>query len=176
MNLKLLFAFLFLGSIQSFAQEKNISIEANYSAIPANGIGGEDLIIDFGLKYRFLQTEILNLGLSTNVGYLTNNSYSIISREEDNVFLFQPRVYSEFNLPFSKRLKPTLGLGYSFFTGASKSSNNSRTIGGFNVNIGLLYNISKKWYVQAHFDFVSLKSINAAEGYNNIRIGVGFRF
>jgi len=42
--------------------------------------------------------------------------------------------------------------------------------------MGFLYNISKKWYVQAYYDFVSLKPINAAEGYNNIRIGVGFRF
>ena len=167
---KLLLGFLFFISVYTFAQQdKKWSIEANYSLVPSNGFFGKDNLIDLGLKYRFIENNLLNAGISLNSAYFIGNDNFTIPVNDNNFFIFQPRVFSEFNLPFSEKLKPTLGLGYSFFSGTSEPIN------GFNVNIGLIYEISDKWFIQSHYDWIDLKS-NPSEGYNNIRIGTGFRF
>ena len=174
MTKKLILGILFLVVTNAFAQEgKKWSVETNYSVVPADGFGGNDLVINLGLKYRFLETNLLSLGVGVDGGYFTENPFFIRPNAGENLFIFQPKVISEFNLPFSKRLKPTVGLGYSFFTGSSLDSS---SFGGFNLNLGLTYEISDKWYVQFQYDFVSLREINAAEGFNNFRFGVGFRF
>ncbi len=171
---KLLFAALLLLTLLSYGQEKKWSLETNYSIVPADGFLGGDIVINLGLKYRFLETNFLNLGVGIDGGYFTEFPSFISSRNTNEVlFLFQPKLISEFDLPFSKTLKPTLGLGYSFFSGRPLDSG---SFGGFNLNLGLIYEISDKWYLQFQYDFVSLNQINSSEGFNNFRLGVGFRF
>ena len=162
--------FLFVA-FQTFAQQEDKwSLEANYSIVPSNGFFGNDNVIDVGIKHRFVENKLLTAGLSLNTTYFVGNENFVIPDSNDNFFIFQPRVFSEFKLPFSKRLRPTLGLGYSFFAGTSVPVN------GFNFNTGLIYDISDKLYVQLHYDFISLQSISSSEGYNNFRLGVGFKF
>ena len=176
MTKKLLLGIVFLISINVLAQEKkkNWSVETNYSIVPADGFGGNDLLVNVGLKYKFLETNFLNLGVGVDAGhFIEDNPFFVRLSSNENIFIFQPKLVSEFKLPFSKRLKPTLGLGYSFFTGSFLDSG---SFGGFNLNIGLTYAISSKWYVQFQYDFVSLSEINASEGFNNFRLGVGFKF
>ena len=121
-----------------------------------------------------METNFLNLGVGVDAGhFIEDNPFFVRLSSNENIFIFQPKLVSEFKLPFSKRLKPTLGLGYSFFTGSFLDSG---SFGGFNLNIGLTYAISSKWYVQFQYDFVSLSEINASEGFNNFRLGVGFKF
>jgi len=173
MNRLLLITFFTLFSILTFAQDKKWSVETNYSIVPADGLGGGDNVINLGLKYRFLETKVFNLGLGIDGGYFTGDTFFAQSNPKGNLFLFQPKLISEFSLPFLKRLKPTMGLGYSFFTGSTLASG---SFGGFNLNLGLIYDISDKWYVQFQYDYVSLKEISSGEGFNNFRLGVGFRF
>ncbi|MFD2587919.1 outer membrane beta-barrel protein [Croceitalea marina] len=171
---KLLLATVFLVSVNTFAQqERNWNVESNFSLIPANGLGQSDIVIDLGIKYKFLNTDLLSLGLGMNVGYLTDNTSFSMANSDDNIFIFQPRLFTEFNLPFSDKLRPSLGVGYSYLSGISFTPDAAH---GFNFNFGIIYDISDKWFIQAQYDFIDLKSINSGEGYNTIRIGVGFKF
>ncbi len=174
MKLKLLIVITVLTAINGYSQDnKTWSIENNYSIVPADGIGGGDIVINLGLKYRLVETGFLHLGLGIDAGYFTEPPFFARFNTNENLFLLQPKLVSEFDLPFSKNLKPTLGLGYSFFAGSSLGSS---SFGGFNLNLGLTYNISDKWYIQFQYDYVSLKEIDSVEGFNNFRLGVGFRF
>jgi hypothetical protein len=173
----LLLGVVFLVATSAFAQQdKKWSVEANYSIVPSNGFGGDDNLINIGLKYRFIETNFIRLGLGLDGGYFIENTTFEESRLDGNLFLIQPKLISEIKLPFSKRLRLTGGIGYSIFTGSSLDAG---SFGGFNFNIGLIYDISDKWFVQFQYDFVSLREINAMpglEGHNNFRLGVGFRF
>jgi len=173
MKFKLLFSLLLFVSIEAIAQEKNWSVETNFSAVPSDGFGGSDIVINFGLKYRFLKSNVVNLGLGVDGGYFLEAPFFLRSNLYGNLFLFQPKLVSEFNLPFSERLKPTLGLGYSVFTG---STIDSGSLGGFNLNLGLAYEMSDRWYIQLQYDYIDLTKFNAGEGFNNFRLGIGFRF
>lgn len=69
MKLKLLIAFLIIISIQVFAQHQKWSLEANYGAIPNKGLGGDDNIIELGLKHRFVDFKFVQLRVGANVGF-----------------------------------------------------------------------------------------------------------
>lgn len=170
---KLLLGILFFTSIYTFAQDKKWSVEANYSIVPSNGFGGDDTVIGAGVKYNIIKNSILNFGISLNAASVTKNSFFSGVDPNASLYIFQPRAFTEINLPFSKRLRPTLGLGYSFFSGSTFPSNAPE---GFNLNIGLLYDISDKWFIQLSYDVIRSQSINPSEGFNNFRLGVGFRF
>lgn len=172
MKSKLLFLFSLFILAPSFAQENKWSVEANYAVVPAAGFGGNDNVLELGVKYRLIQNEALNLGLSVNGGFFPEFRFSGESAGETNVII-QPRVFSEIKLPFSKRLRPILGVGYSYLSGFESSIN---SFWGFNLNLGLIYDINDKWFVQFQYDRVSLSATNNPEGFNNFRLGIGFRF
>ena len=168
-----LFSLLFLVALTfSFAQENKWNVETNYAVVPSAGFDGNDNVFELGVKYRFLQNELLNLGVSVNGGFFSEQLFSQNDNSQTNG-IFQPRVFSEFNLPFSKRLKPIVGVGYSVLTGFESRTS---SFGGFNLNLGLVYDITDKWFIQFQYDRVSLASINDSEGFNNFRLGIGFRF
>lgn len=173
MKLRLLFVLAIFTTSLTIGQENKWSVETNYAVVPAAGFGGEDNVFELGIKHRFLQKDIFNLGLSFNGGFFRENSLIPGDNSSETNFIFQPRVFSEFNLPFSKRLKPSVGIGYSFLSGYESRTD---SFGGFNINVGLSYDITNKWFVQFQYDRVSLKSINLPEGFNNFRLGIGYRF
>lgn len=172
MRTNLLLAILLFVLTLSNAQENKWNVEANYAVVPAAGFGGNDNVVELGLKYRFIQNQSLNLGLSVNGGFFPEFRSAGVSSSETNL-IFQPRVFSEFRLPFSKRLRPSLGIGYSYMSGFGERTD---SFGGFNLNLGFIYDISDKWFVQFQYDRVSLKVIDNPEGFNNFRLGIGFRF
>lgn len=173
MRFQLFVLLLMVSCSISFAQEKDCNIELNYAIVPADGFGGKDNVVDFGFKYRFLKKEIINLGVSSNFG-IFNNSLTLPNQTEDlKNFIFQPRVFTEIKLPFSKKIKPIAGIGYSYIFTNDVSI---ESFWGFNVNAGLSYDILKDWLVQLHYDYVSLSAADGFEGFNNIRLGIGYRF
>lgn len=176
----LLFIFTLFIVTNSYAQDQRWSVEANYSLIPASGFFGSDNILEVGMKYRMLDFKFMKVGLSVNGGYFVGDESVSFADDKSNSFVIQPRVFSEFNLPFSNKLKPSLGLGYSV---VSVSSPSDITPWGFNFNLGLSYDISNKWFVQAQYDFINLsegrrvlENQRFIEKINNIRVGIGFRF
>lgn len=179
MKQKLLVIVIFLVSIQAFAQGKKWSLETNYSVVPAEGFGGDDNIIDLGLKYRFGNVSFFNFGFSFNGGF--SRVKSEISEIEFNqdLYYFQPRVFMEAKIPRAEKLRPSLGLGYSaVYVSSNLNSdvidnlNPNFTVSAFNFNLGLSYDISKSIFIQAQYDVIFLMG----ENLNNIKLGVGFRF
>ncbi len=194
MTKKLLFAFLLFSMTHVFAQDQKWSVEANYTIIPGDGLFGEDDFIDVGLKYRFVKLGLFNLGFGVNGGFSSEDVENTgFDSRRDNTYLIQPRVFSELVVPGFEKLRPSLGVGYSFLNTVSSrtingmESSDDSWVQGFNLNFGISYNISKRFFLQAQYDFIDLTldddvpndillpaQING--NINNIRLGVGFRF
>jgi hypothetical protein len=194
MKQKLLFVFFFLLSIQVFAQEQKWSVEANYSVVPQDGFGGDADIFELGLKYRVADFGFANLGVSLNGGFSREKferpDFQIVTK----FYYLQPRVFTEFRIPGIERLRPHLALGYSIVSSDSSVIGNfevfptSSTNGGFNMNLGLSYDVSKRFFIQAQYDFINLQvrdefvlqgetvKTDFNQKLNNIKIGLGFRF
>lgn len=193
---KLLFGFLFFSTTLIFAQDQKWNVEANYTIVPGDGLFGEDDFIDVGVKYRFVDFGLLNTGFGVNGGFSSENIENTgFDSRRDNTYIIQPRVFSELTIPGLEKLRPSLGLGYSFLNTVSSfttvngfdDSDNS-WVEGFNINFGLSYDISKRFFIQAQYDFIDLTLDNGIPNnvqllpaqingdINNIRLGVGFRF
>lgn len=185
MKFKLLLVFGILFVLNVEAQDKKWNVEANYSLVPAEGFFGEDNNIDLGVKYRGIDFSFFKLGLSINGGYFIGDKSVSYANPDSNTYLLQPRVFSELDIPGMGRLKPSVGLGYSFI---HISDSFKSWDGGFNFNLGLSYDIFKTFFIQTQYDFINLhvkevflvdgisSSIDFREKLNNIKIGLGVRF
>ncbi|WP_158975156.1 outer membrane protein [Cellulophaga sp. L1A9] len=187
-----------LVSISLTAQdnsEKKWSIEANYPISVGDELGNDTpAILDLGLKYRFLDLNIVKIGAGINTGVFTQN----VGNEEqefsvdfdETYWLIQPKIFAEFDIPGVDKLRPSFGLGYTFVESKAKglfageSVNDNFSSGGLNVNLGLTYDLTEKFFLQAQYDYIRDSADSEFEG-NNFRIeqnlsfiklGVGFRF
>lgn len=122
MKQKILLALLLLFAIQSFSQNSKLSIEANYPIPIGDNFLGENYggIVDAGVKYRFSELTILNIGASINGGFLKNSKAHRNNLFDVNVYAIQPRIFAEFNIEKLSKLHPQIGLGYSFLIFKSK--------------------------------------------------------
>lgn len=201
MKLKLLLIPAVLFSINSIAQDLNYkwSVEANYPISVGDGLGNDNPgIVDLGLKYRFVDLNIVALGVGVNAGVFHDNIKSYTENgsdfDETNLFI-HPKVFAEFNIPGLNELRPSIGLGYTIvrskFDGtlgnfadspeeAIISATNSD--GGLNLNLGLSYDISKRFYIQAQYDYIRLNQrFDDSQRNRNLDLGLlkfgfGFRF
>lgn len=185
---KLIFVLLFSISMQAIAQDKKWSVEANYPISVGDEIGNDpDGIIDVGIKYRFLDFNIVKLGVGVNAGFSKKNiSYNTSTQfdfDETNLII-QPKVFAEFTIPAIKKLHPSIGLGYSIvkykqdgiFSGTNDTYKDSN--GGINLNLGLSYDISSKFFVQVQYDYIGgeFTQVNMKQDVGLLKLGVGFRF
>lgn len=175
------------------AQDQKWSVEVNYPIDLAKDNNEIDFTLDAAIKYRFINLDIVQLGLDFSGGLAT---YSLGAEDEpfnSKTYYFQPKLFAEFNLPFISNLHPSLGLGYSFLTYDLPDSyrglafdNNSD--GGFNLDLGVYYDITKRFFIQAKYDYIALQSkgnttINGepypfdfTTNIDRLKVGIGFRF
>lgn len=188
-------AFVFISLITN-AQDQKWSIEANYPIQLIKDRSDPKLAFDTSLKYRFLNTDLLHLGLDFNIGFElykpgVNNDDTFKSTN----YILQPKVFAEFDLPFFPKLNPVVGLGYSVFfyeqsgsiSGVQLNSDNNSD-GGVNLEIGVIYDISKRFFIQAKYDHIRLRnkgvstidgesfSYDFTDNIDRLKVGVGFRF
>lgn len=200
MTKKLLLALLLFTSIYTFAQQdKKWSVEANYPISIGEDLGNDAAgILDLGIKYRFLDLEVMQLGFGLNAGVFSENIRSndgfggapdLLDIDESN-WLVQPKVFAEFQIPGLQKLRPSIGLGYAFITsnfdgfvqGAMVSETESE--GGLNLNLGLSYDLTKRIFIQAQYDYIrNTFEVPAFPGTTEIKqnlgflkLGIGFRF
>ncbi len=155
----------------SLAQDLNWSVEANYplNVTSGSGFGEKDGILDLGIKNRFLDFGLIQLGagLSTSF-YLNNSDFTYGSQEnpsvevdfKSNSFLIQPKIFAELSLPGIPKLKPQIGLGYSLVIDYAYLKNGENVVFdetesdfGLNLNVGLSYDISKRLFIQIQYDY-----------------------
>lgn len=193
---KLFLILLLAAGSQTFSQITKFSIEASYPLpIDKNFVGDQFTgIADIGLKYRIKNLRVINFGLSLNGSYLTNSdsnyfpAYDATLDYKTSLYILEPRFFAELNLKGLTKLRPSAGIGYAFFISDTKFDSNTgipneRTNqSGLNINIGLSYDIAKKLYILAHYDYTNLTQLESGvpkTDYNTqvslLKVGLGLR-
>ncbi|UWX55078.1 outer membrane beta-barrel protein [Maribacter litopenaei] len=191
-------AFVFISLI-TYAQDQKWSVEANYPLRSAT-----DGVVDLGIKYRFLDSDPFNMGLGVNTSFFRNSNNfdyggtagnNLEFDYRSNTFLVQPKIFVELETPGLSKLRPFVALGYSINIqdeyqnqGGTITLDEIRKDGGFNFNLGLSYDLSRKFFVQVQYDFLILQkrgtstfngqssTYNFNENLSLLKAGVGFRF
>lgn len=194
MKQKLLLTVLLIFSIKSFSQSSKFSLELNYPIPIEKNFVGENYngIIDFGLKYRFLNLDFLNIGASLNVGVLKKSKDDRIQFIDVTAFTIQPRIFAELDSESLTKFHPSVGLGYTLMSfnvsgidalnpdDPSLSSSN-QTERGINLSLGVAYDITNKLFAQVQYDFIKIGVDNEVPDikYNTnvtiLKIGLGYR-
>ncbi|WP_299438239.1 outer membrane beta-barrel protein [uncultured Aquimarina sp.] len=191
--------FLIAFAIKTFSQDSKFSAELNFPYPFDNNFIADNYngIIDIGAKYRFINSRKIAVGISINAGYFKSNSeltrfYGDLKIKS---YLLQPKFFAELNL---YRFHPFVGIGYTsmifkssvsddeiaFLSGNGGfrdgfSVNNSQS--GIDLNAGLQYDITKKIFIQAQFDYIILSReppiINSKynTNVNLLKFGLGYR-
>lgn len=192
MKQKLLLTLLLILTIKTFSQDSKFSLELNYPIPIDKNFVGENYsgIIDLGAKYRFVNLNPINIGVSFNGGIVVNNSNQNNGFQHFKVtsYVIQPRIFGELNLESIKKVRPTVGLGYTIMVFEASGTNNgfdvsdaSDTSSGFNFNFGLAYDITEKLFAQVQYDFIKLGVDNDVPdmkyntNVNILKIGLGYR-
>lgn len=189
------------------AQEKKWSVEANY---PLN-ISGDNLnfgemdgVIDLGIKYRFVKLGPINLGAGVNMAFFKNYSNFTYGTQNNNAaesdyraksFLVQPKIVAELPIPGASKLRPQVAIGYTIVVDDTYYKNDGNVEfdatgadGALNLNLGLSYDISSRFFVQIQYDYLNIArkgqttlvgqpySFDFKEGASILKAGLGFRF
>lgn len=186
--------FLFI-SLSINAQDKKWSIEANYPISIGEDLGNDAPgIIDLGIKYRFLDFNVVKIGAGLNAGIFKHNVKAFTVPEsmdfDETNWIIQPKVFAELSIPALKKFHPSFGLGYSIintkldgYTIGGELDYNDFD-GGLNLNIGFSYDFSDKFFIQAQYDYIrhniraesSNNTIKSNQNLGLFKAGVGFRF
>lgn len=198
-------SFLVFASLIMHAQDQKWSIEANYPLVANSNLQNDfNGVLDLGIKYRFANLGPVILGAGFNAAYLKNfdnftygsvSGQDLVSDYKAKQFLLQPKLFAELSIPGLSALRPQIGIGYTFSTvdiyyddGDQFIADNTNTEGGLNLNVGLSYDISKRFFVQAQYDYLTIKyngeseingqtsNFDFKEKTGFIKAGVGFRF
>ena len=194
MKYRLLLISLLLCGIDSFSQNKKISLEVSYPlTIDNNFIGGRsEGVVDLGVKYRIKDFKIVNLGIGINGGLLVDDTDkgNYPQDFERTIYTIQPKIFSELNLSQLTKLHLFVNIGYSFMkmkltnvnnTGPVDFSKLSDTLRGINAGLGVSYDILPRFFLQAQYDFSKLNSGNSPDidyntNVNLLKMGIGIRF
>lgn len=183
--LNLMFLFVLANT---FAQTQKFSATAAYPyALGEFEYAGQVVI---GLQYRFVQLGPIDLGLSGNINFLKDRNELAAELRRTNKFAVQPRIFGELNLIGLEKLRPFLGLGYSFGDFATEFGQieNKDKEGGLNLNLGAAYYLSRVFFIHVQLDNIwlrrefsslDLREINTIKRTSTIsllKVGLGFRF
>lgn len=196
MKQKLFYTLLLLTAIHTFSQETKFSIEANYPFTMGENFIGNNYkgVADAGIKYRFTDVKLVNLGLSINGSLLKYNfkvqdDFSEPFDYKVNAYFIQPRIFAELIITSIEEFHPSASLGYSFIlfnvTGPDPLDFSNETAkdsqDGINLNVALAYDLTEKIFIQLQYDFIKLGTSNDIPNttYNTnvdlVKIGLGFR-
>ncbi|MDO1513031.1 outer membrane beta-barrel protein [Maribacter confluentis] len=206
MKESLLVMFLVMFTYCVSAQNKEWSVEANYPVNVSENDGDIELngIIDLGIKYRFMDLGAVQLGAGLNTALLRNEDNFIYggpgfeNREfnyQAKQILVQPKLFAELAIPGLARLKPQIALGYTvavddyyYNDGGNVEADYSNTNGGLNLNLGISYDLSSRFFIQVQYDYLNVHkkgeetrndqtySYDFKEKIGLLKAGLGFRF
>ncbi|MBQ4804838.1 porin family protein [Aquimarina sp. MMG015] len=175
-----------ISCCQLFSQDSKISFELNYPIPFGDNFLGDNYvgIIDVGADYRFVKLTPVKIGASLNGNILINDKFET---SETTAYILQPRIFGELTIESIKKLRPSVGIGYtvmildSSITTNTGELNDTETLNGFNLNVGMAYNITKKFFAQIQYDFIRLSEednvpdIAFNRNANLLKIGLGYR-
>ena len=195
MKQSLLFLFCYIIALTAFAQNSKFTLEAAYPLPVDDNFIGRNYkgIIDVGAKYRFSELPPFNLGFGLN-GSILNNKNALLATTDVflditvTTFIIQPKVFAELDLESVPKFHPSVGLGYTFMifnaSGTDQAFGPSDTTdaqSGLNINFGVAYDISDRFFAQVQYDFIKLnvdggvQDIKFNTNVNIIKFGFGYR-
>ena len=155
----LLLAFIVVFNIKSFSQCSRLNVELSHPISHESNFIEEKFngFIDLGLKYRFIRNNILNLGISANVGIFNNSKKNIDEPLDITANIIQPRLFSEFNIQALPFLHPSVGVGYTYLTFNASGINSfnpdypedlnlKTTESGINLNLAIAFDITNRFF------------------------------
>ncbi|NNJ87909.1 MAG: outer membrane beta-barrel protein [Eudoraea sp.] len=184
-----LIVFLLFGTLLTHAQDRNWSVDISYPFSVQDKFGSSNQgIVGAGLKYRFKSVGKLRLGASLDATWFSTtiiNDSDPIQEFPYRDFFFQPRLFAELPLTRNNRLRFSGGIGWTwsrsingpaFFDEFGQVQNGGQWYNGFNLNLGMSYDISSRVFFKTQYDqiFLSVDTINRNVGL--IKLGAGFRF
>lgn len=195
MKSRLYWILTFFLALNLNAQESKFDIEANFPIAIGDNFFGDNYnaIVDLGINYRILQKEVVNLGVSANFGFFKNTKSGATDLNQlldVKIFPIQPRLFAEFNIANLEKLHPQIGIGYSIIIYKAKWADNQEaesppnyndSESGFNFNLGIAYDLSEKFFLQAQYDYVKIEVENGVPdiSYNTniniLKFGIGLR-
>ncbi len=192
MKQNLLLTLLFILSMKSFSQDSKLSLEMHYPLTMGQNFISKnyDGIIDVGGKFRFSELKNINIGASLNGGILSNNTNDNNGNQDFRVksYLIQPRIFSELKIESVPKIRPFVGIGYTFMVFKATGTNNgfdvsgsNSTESGINANFGVAYDITSKIFLDLQFDYVKLNVGNEVPktafntNVNLLKVGLGLR-
>ncbi len=192
MKQNLLLTFLFILSMKSFSQDSKLSLEMHYPLTMSQNFISKNYngIIDVGGKFRFSELKNINIGASLNGGILSNNTNDNNGDQDFrvNLYLIQPKIFSELKIESVPEIRPFVGIGYTFMVFKANGTNNgfdvsalNSTESGINANFGVAYDITSKIFLDLQFDYVKLNVGNEVPktafntNVNLLKVGLGLR-
>jgi|GEM_PF-4577950 len=154
-----LFLIILFAGLITYAQDSKFSATVGYPiAVGDNFLEQYSSIIDVGAQYRFLEAGSVNIGVSANASFFSRST-TLNTTIKRRLVLVQPRVFGELNGDILKGFRPSLGLGYTISSIASKSENDSSvdqtdSSGAINVNLGVAYDITKNLFAFISYDYL----------------------
>ncbi|MEL1247501.1 outer membrane protein [Flavobacterium helocola] len=177
-----------LFSLNLFSQNSKLSVELNYPIPFDNNFIAENYksIVDVGVKYRFINSKVINVGVAFNAGVLYFDNKSYFQDYKVTNYMLQPKIFGEFNI---QKFQPFIGIGYTSMIFNYKGSNNgfdisneSDTQSGIDFNIGLKYKALKNVFIQIQYDYIVLNvgdeipRTKYNTNVNLLKIGLGYQF
>ncbi len=186
----LLFLLFLIFSATTFSQSKKFSVEVNYPFGFSNGIQRFTGIADANVKFRFLQTELLNYGVGYTFTYARSNFKGYYDDLNRNYFFHHLDGLVELNIASVPKLHPYLALGFTYaaidyeyyytyeYFGTIKKAKESDP--GFNFKLGAQYDLSSSFFLQANFHYIQtynkIGDDRYSTNFNQFKLGAGFRF
>nr|WP_299213982.1 outer membrane beta-barrel protein [uncultured Allomuricauda sp.] len=194
-NVLLIVSFIFIfSSAYTQLDNKRVYAGLNYPfAIGDNAFEGvQNSIIDLEAGFDFTALGPVKLGISANVMFSDGNPNDLglpSPFKKTRSTLVQPRINATLDTKALPKLRPSIGLGYSFQSVSSDLKLGREDLGidekqsfdGFNVNLGLRYDVFSILYLKAQYDYIRLSKEQGAvdsDFFRNIGIlkfGVGVR-
>jgi hypothetical protein len=177
-------AFFLIGSR---AQEKKWSAELHYPISAGESFGSSNQgVIGAGLGYRFASFGKTTLGASLEATWFATtiiNDSDPIQESKYRDFFLQPRLFVEHPLTPNKRLILRAGLGWTFqqaqgpaFVDSAGQVQGENLNSGPNLNAGLLYNLTPRWYLLGQYDLFFLSGDSPSRTIGLLKFGGGVRF
>ncbi len=188
MKKSLLLVSIFIIPFLMNAQDKDWSIELNYPISVGDDFGASNQgIIGVGLKYRFSTLGKLNIGASLDATWFattfTNDSDPVQELDYRDFFI-QPRIFVELPLTTNNKLHLLGGLGWTWYRSVGDTAffddlgelQGEDWNNGFNINVGLSYDLSPRLFLQTQYDIIFSSGDSPSREVGLLKVGAGFRF
>ncbi len=168
---------------------KNWSLEVSYPFSVGDSFGSSNQgTIAAGIKYRFADLGKVRLGASLDVSWFATtfvNDTDPIQELKFTDAFWQPRIFAELPISQNNKLRLSGGIGWTiayskegigFFDEQGRARGNETNFGP-NLNVGLTYDVSSRFFIHTQYDFIHLSRTNSLKrNIGLIKLGAGLRF